>query len=98
MSTKAPKELIGELERIGADLRRFTKCANSTKNMLVSTVSALSKIHKLAEEMRKNIWHGRVKEKDVQHEEELGDICALIDKTIVELNKECKVLEENLIK
>ena len=93
MSTKAPKELIGELERIGADLRRFTKCADATKNMLVSTVSALSEIHKLAEEMRKDFW-----DNDADIDTYSNDICSLIDKAIVELNKECKVLEENLIK
>ena len=91
MSTKAPKELIGELERIGADLRRFTKCANATKNMLVSTANALSTIHKLADETRKGCWSDET-------EKQMDIICSLVDKTVVELNKECKVLEETLIK
>ena len=91
MSTTVPKELIGELERIGADLRRFTKCANATKNMIVSTVNALSEIHKLAEDMRKDFW-----DNDADIDTYSNDICSLIDKAIVELNKECKVLEKNL--
>ena len=97
MSTKAPKELIGELERIGADLRRFTKCANATKNMLVSTVSALSKIHKLADEIRKDFWDAET-DKGKEIMTRAVGIVSLVDKTVVELNKECKVLEKNLIK
>ena len=97
MSTKAPKELIGELERIGADLRRFTKCANATKNMLVSTVSALSKIHKLADEIRKDFWDAET-DKGKEIMTRAVGIVSLVDKTIVGLNKECKVLEEYLIK
>jgi len=98
MSTKAPQDLIRELERINADMKRISKMTEATKNMLVSSVSALSEVYKLADEMRKNIWHGRVKEKDVEQSEELDDMCSLIDKTVVELNRECKVLEKNLIK
>jgi len=98
MSTKAPKDLIGELERINADLKRIGKMTDATKNMIVSTVNALHKVYKIADEMRKNIWHGRVKEKDVEQSKELDEICSLIDKAVAELNRECEVLEENLIK
>ena len=97
MSTKAPKELIGELERIGAELRRFTKCAVATKNMLVSTVNALSTIHKLADEIRKDFWDAET-DKGKEIMTRAVGIVSLVDKTIVGLNKECKVLEENLIK
>jgi len=97
MSTKAPKELIGELERIGTELRRFTKCAVATKNMLVSTVNALSTIHKLADEIRKEFWDAET-DKGKEVKAQMVSICVLVDKTVVELNKECKVLEETLIK
>tara|TARA_R110002051_G_scaffold89715_1_gene158220 strand:- start:162 stop:479 length:318 start_codon:yes stop_codon:yes gene_type:complete len=105
MSTKAPKDLIGELERINADLKRISKMTDATKNMIVSTVNALHEVYKIADEMRKNIRHGWnglpfVEEKDVEQSKvkELDEMCSLIDKAVVELNRECEVLEENLIK
>jgi len=96
MSTKAPKDLIRELERINLDMKRIAKMTDATKNMLVSTVSTLATVRKLVGDMSTNIWNGRVKEKDVEQSRELDDICALIDKTVSELNGECKVLEKNL--
>jgi hypothetical protein len=98
MSTKAPKDLVRELERINSDMKRIAKMSDATKNMLVSTVSTLATVRKLVGDMSTNIWNGRVKEKDVEQSRELDDICSLIDKTILELKGECEILEENLIK
>jgi hypothetical protein len=89
MSTKAPKDLVRELERINSDMKRIAKMSDATKNMLVSTVSALATVRKLVGDMSTNF---------VSQPQELDDICSLIDKTILELKGECEILEENLIK
>jgi len=92
MSTKAPQDLIRELERINEDMKRISKMTNATRDMLVSTVSTLAEIKRRVKSVRKDGVS------PFEKEEVLEEINSLISTCIKEVEKGTDTLEENLIK